>query len=68
MTKIYLNGSLVDLPEADEEKRLAAVEVEKAAKKARTDAATAKATKKASAISKLKALGLTDDEIGALKI
>ena len=24
MTKIYLNGSLVDLPEADEEKRLAA--------------------------------------------
>tara|TARA_R110000803_G_scaffold57212_1_gene115083 strand:+ start:775 stop:984 length:210 start_codon:yes stop_codon:yes gene_type:complete len=66
MTKIYLNGSLVDLPEADEEKRLAAVEVEKAAKKARTDAATAKATKKESGKKKLKDLGLDDEEIKAL--
>ena len=67
MTKIYLNGSLVDLPAADEEKRLAAVEVEKAAKKVRTDAATTKATKKASGKQKLKDLGLTDDEIEAFR-
>ena len=67
MTKIYLNGLLVDLPAADEEKRLAAVEVEKAAKKVRTDAATTKATKKASGKQKLKDLGLTDDEIEAFR-
>ena len=70
MTKIYLNGSLVDLPAADEEKRLAAVEVEKAAKKVRTDAATdaatAKAIKKASGKQKLLDLGLSEEEVKAL--
>jgi len=66
MTKIYLNGSLVDLPAADEEKRLAAVEVEKAAKKVRTDAATAKANKKASGKQKLLDLGLSEEEVKAL--
>tara|TARA_R110000787_G_scaffold132735_1_gene245012 strand:- start:2 stop:211 length:210 start_codon:yes stop_codon:yes gene_type:complete len=66
MTKIYLNGSLVDLPAADEEKRLAAVEVEKSAKKVRTDAETAITNKKTSGKAKLKDLGLDDDEIKAL--
>ena len=66
MTKIYLNGSLVDLPAAEETKRLAAVEVEKSAKKVRTDAATAKAIKKASGKQKLKDLGLDDDQIKSL--
>ena len=66
MTKIYLNGSLVDLPAAEETKRLAAVEVEKSAKKVRTDAETARANKKASGKQKLLDLGLSEDEVNAL--
>ena len=66
MTKIYLNGSLVDLPAADEEKRLAAVEVEKSAKKIRTDAEADVITKKASGKQKLLDLGLSEEEVKAL--
>ena len=66
MTKIYLNGSLVDLPAADEEKRLAAVEVEKSAKKIRTDAEADVITKKASGKQKLLDLGLSEAEVKAL--
>ena len=66
MTKIYLNGSLVDLPAAEEEKRLAAVEVEKSAKKIRTDAEADVITKKASGKQKLLDLGLSEAEVKAL--
>ena len=66
MTKIYLNGSLVDLPAAEETKRLAAVEVEKSAKKIRTDAEADVITKKASGKQKLLDLGLSEAEVKAL--
>jgi len=67
MTKIYLNNELVDLSAADEEKRLAAVEVEKLAKKVITDAATARETLKASAKAKLiSGEALTEDEVNTI--
>jgi len=66
MTKIYLNGSLVDLSVAEEKKRLVEVEIQKTKNKIITDAATAVVTKKASGKQKLKDLGLDDDEIQAL--
>ena len=67
MTKIYLNNELVDLSAADEEKRLAAVEVEKLAKKVITDAATTRETLKASAKAKLiSGEALTEDEVNTI--
>ena len=66
MTKIYLNGSLVDLSVAEEKKRLAEVEIQKTKNKIITDAATAVVTKKASGKQKLLDLGLSEEEVKAL--
>ena len=66
MTKIYLNNELVDLTSDQETKRLEAVAVHKTAKDARAAAKTATTNNKASGKTKLKNLGLTDDEIKAL--
>jgi len=66
--KKYLNGNLVDLTAEEitqqEQDTIKYAEID-AEKKI---ALTAKANKKASAVTKLKALGLDDEEIGALKI
>ena len=66
MTKIYLNNELVELTSEQEATRLAEVEAHKVAKKIQTDAATAKAIKKASGKQKLLDLGLTEEEVKAL--
>tara|TARA_R100001460_G_scaffold46553_1_gene84201 strand:- start:1247 stop:1450 length:204 start_codon:yes stop_codon:yes gene_type:complete len=65
--KKILNGELVDM---SEEEALSVKTYQKEMKKekdARIAAKTAKATNEASAITKLKALGLTDDEITAIR-
>tara|TARA_R100000353_G_scaffold160022_1_gene119602 strand:+ start:963 stop:1169 length:207 start_codon:yes stop_codon:yes gene_type:complete len=64
--KQYLNGQLVDVPEQQETKikeqaKLDIAEKEKRAKEKETTIAN-----KSSAISKLKTLGLSEDEISAL--
>ena len=67
MTKIYLNWLLVDLPAAEEEKRLAEVAADKTAKDARIAAKTTVTNNKTSGKAKLKAgEALTDAEISAL--
>ena len=55
-----------DMTSAEIEQAAAHTKVNVDAKKVRTDAATAKAIKKASGKQKLKDLGLDDDEIQAL--
>ena len=63
-----VNGEIIAL--TDEEETARDTQEAQAAinKKAEQDAEIVTATKKASAKTKLKALGLTDAEIGALKI
>ena len=57
----------IETMSADEEAEIKAINDSSTVKrKADDDAATQKATDKASATTKLKALGLTDDEIAAL--
>ena len=57
----------IETMSADEEAEIKAINDSSTVKrKADDDAATKKATDKASATTKLKALGLTDDEIAAL--
>tara|TARA_R110000822_G_scaffold304384_1_gene429498 strand:- start:14 stop:220 length:207 start_codon:yes stop_codon:yes gene_type:complete len=68
MTKININGVVRDMTSAEKKEHEKAHKILKAEKKILRDAKEVKATKKASAITKLKALGLTDAEIGALKI
>jgi len=68
MAKININGTVRDMTSAEETEHTEARSVIAAAHQIRKDANADKATKKASAITKLKALGLTDEEIGALKI
>lgn len=66
MPKIVENGIERDMTSAEIEQAAAHTKVNVDAKKVRTDAATAKAIKKASGKQKLKDLGLDDDEIQAL--
>ena len=66
MTKILINNKLVELTSEQETKRLAEVAADKKARDARIVAKTATANNKASGKTKLKNLGLTDDEIKAL--
>ena len=68
MAKYYLNNELVDTT-TELDTKLAELDASaKVIKDAETTAKTNAETKKASAVNKLKALGLTDAEIGALKI
>ena len=66
MTKIYLNNKIIDLSSDQETKRLEEVAADKKAKDARATEATTEANNKASGKTKLKNLGLNDDEIKAL--
>ena len=72
MSKIYCvdakTGSKVlrDMTEAEEKILADSITATAASKKAFDDAETKKATDQAAATTKLKALGLTDDEIVAL--
>tara|TARA_R100001086_G_scaffold211936_1_gene127908 strand:+ start:632 stop:847 length:216 start_codon:yes stop_codon:yes gene_type:complete len=61
-----VNDKLVQLTDAEEKRRQAEEESGKKVIAERKKAEETKATKKASAITKLKALGLDDDEISAL--
>ena len=62
MTKKRVNGVLMDLTEAEEAQRL----IDVAHAQTLRDAEVQQATDKASAISKLEALGLTSSEVDAL--
>jgi hypothetical protein len=66
MTKIYLNNELINLTSDQETKRLTEVEADKTAKDARIITKTETDNKKASAKTKLKALGLDDAELKTL--
>tara|TARA_B100000073_G_C23499279_1_gene479062 strand:- start:295 stop:510 length:216 start_codon:yes stop_codon:yes gene_type:complete len=68
MTNIYrmVDTKLVQLTDAEEKTRQAEEASNEKAITERKKAEETKATKKASAITKLKDLGLTDDEISAL--
>jgi len=68
MAKININGVVRDMTSAEETEHEESHNALKADRKILSDAKEVKATKKTSAINKLKALGLTDDEIGELKI
>ena len=63
-----INGVKVQFTAAEETEWENMITKSKEKKQIKLNEATAIENKKASAISKLKALGLTDDEIGALKI
>lgn len=65
--KKMLNGELVDMSKEDIASVKTYQEKMKKERDARIAAKTAKATNEASAITKLKALGLTDDEITAIR-
>ena len=65
--KKMLNGKLVDMSKEEIESVKAYQEKMKKEKDARIATKTAKETNEASAITKLKALGLTDDEIVAIR-
>jgi hypothetical protein len=65
--KKLINGVLVDMTAEEITARQAEENQAAIDKQARLDAETIKANKKASANTKLKALGLTDAEIEALK-
>ena len=66
MPKIVENGIERDMTSAEIEQAAAHTKVNVDAKKVRTDAATAKAIKKASGKQKLLDLGLSEDEVQAL--
>ena len=65
--KKMLNGELVDMSKEDIASVKTHQEKMKKERDARIAAKTAKETNEASAITKLKALGLTDDEITAIR-
>jgi len=65
--KKMLNGELVDMSKEDVASVKTYQEKMKKERDARIAAKTAKETNEASAITKLKALGLTDDEITAIR-
>jgi len=65
--KKMLNGELVDMSKEDIASVKTYQEKMKKERDARIAAKTAKETNEASAITKLKALGLTDDEITAIR-
>jgi hypothetical protein len=65
--KKFLNGELVDMSTEEIESEKIHLQDKKTEKDARIAAKTAKATNETSAIAKLKALGLTDDEITAIR-
>ena len=62
MTKLRTNGVLRDMTEAEEAQHLLDIDIDQANR----DAEAQKAIDKASAISKLEALGLSSSEIDAL--
>tara|TARA_R100000329_G_scaffold138374_1_gene119801 strand:+ start:1166 stop:1372 length:207 start_codon:yes stop_codon:yes gene_type:complete len=64
--KKFLNGELVDMSTEEIESEKIHLQNKKTEKDAIVSAKNAKATNEASAIAKLKALGLTDDEITAM--
>tara|TARA_A100001388_G_C28652562_1_gene442671 strand:- start:45 stop:269 length:225 start_codon:yes stop_codon:yes gene_type:complete len=72
MSKIYCIDAktgdkvLRDMTDAEEKRLADGITAGEASKKAHNDAETKKATDQAAAKTKLKALGLTDDEIVAL--
>ena len=65
--KKFLNGKLVDKSTEEIESEKIHLQDKKKEKDAIVSAKTAKATNETSAITKLKALGLTDDEISAIR-
>ena len=65
--KKMLNGELIDMSEEEALSVKTYQEEMKQERDARIAAKTAKETNEASAITKLKALGLTDDEITAIR-
>ena len=64
--KQYLNGEYLDISEAEQKVIIAQSKIEKAHKDNQKAEKKSKETNKASAIGKLKVLGLSDDEITAL--
>ena len=64
--KQYLNGKLVDISSEEETKIKEQVKLDKVEKSKRVKEKKKKREKKASAKTKLKDLGLDDDEISAL--
>ena len=64
--KQYLNDKLVDVPTEEEATIKEQIKLDVAEKEKRLKEKETTATNKTSAITKLKALGLTDDEISAL--
>jgi len=66
MGKININGTVRNMTSAEETEHTEARSIIAAAHKIRTDAKADKETKKASGKTKLKNLGLDDDEIKAL--
>tara|TARA_R100001509_G_scaffold152212_1_gene112163 strand:- start:268 stop:471 length:204 start_codon:yes stop_codon:yes gene_type:complete len=65
--KKMLNGELIDMSEEEASSVKTYQEEMKKEREARIATKTAKETNEASAITKLKALGLTDDEITAIR-
>ena len=66
MTKININGVVRDMTSAEETEHEEVHKILKAERKILKDAKEVKATKKASAKTKLKALGLDDEELKTL--
>ena len=64
--KQYLNGELVDIPKEEETTIKKQIKLDVAEKEKRLKEKETKATNKASAIGKLKVLGLSDAEITAM--
>lgn len=64
--KQYLNGELVDVPKQQETKIKEQVKLDLAEKEKRIKKKETTIANKSSAISKLKKLGLSEDEISAL--
>jgi predicted transcriptional regulator len=67
MAKKYLDGKIVDMTDAELATEVEWSKIRKADKDASKTEKENKATNETSAITKLKALGLTDDEIVAIR-